>query len=299
MACGHLSRSLTRRHVLLGATAIAANALAAACGGGSSATDTPKPAPTTAAVIPAPIAATSAAPSSPATTVPTAPPTVAPTAAAPAASPVTPSAALAATPVSTSPFIAFVGSSTTRGVGADAGKDYPSQMVALLAPTHYEFVNLGIDNEVSAEFIQRAPQNVDPLYNPTHAKNIVVLWGNLDNAPRTYACGAVPIDKIYDNFATFCKARKAVGWKTVTLTTFRQRNNFAFDEFESGIALNAKLRATWQEFCDTLVDVMADPRLGADGAQNNTQYFRPDGMHMTGDGYAIVAEMVKAAILKL
>lgn len=297
-------RSVARRRVLTGAAAIAATTLVAACGDGSSATDTPKPAPTTIpAATPIPATAPSPAPSVPAVTA-TLLPTPSPTAASPtipatAAPAVAPTAALTATPLSIAPFIAFVGSSTTRGVGADAGKDYPSQSVALLAPTRYDFVNLGIDSEVSAEFVQRAPSNVDPLYSPTRARNIVVLWGNLDNAPRTYARGAVPIERIYDNFVTFCTARKAVGWKTVTLTTFRQRNNYAFDAFESGLALNAKMRATWREFCDALVDVMADPKIGADGAQDNTQYFRPDGMHMTGDGYAVVAAMVKTAILTL
>ena len=77
----HAQRSLiTRRHLLLGATAAALSGLAAACGSGSGATDTPKPAAPTVAP-----AATPIVPSPTAAPVMTATPTTAPTAAATAA----------------------------------------------------------------------------------------------------------------------------------------------------------------------------------------------------------------------
>jgi ABC-type transport system substrate-binding protein len=132
-----LTRYLSRRRFLATSSALAAGAALAACGGGSSATDTPKPQATTggtgATTAPAAPAATSTAPA--ATT------GAAPTTAAAAASP-----ALATTAPATN---AKKGGTLIIGAQADAETLDPHITTALLATRYLQLLH---DNLINRDF---------------------------------------------------------------------------------------------------------------------------------------------------
>src|SRR5262249_39426012 len=55
-------------------------------------------------------------------------------------------------------------------------------------------------------------------------------------------------------------------------------------------ALNISLRATWHTFCDGLVDVAADSRIGVLGEEQQNTYYYTDHIHLNSAGYAILAD---------
>ncbi|MHB8645571.1 MAG: hypothetical protein ACYDAR_07270 [Thermomicrobiales bacterium] len=314
--------SLTRRRLLLGATAIAANALVTACGGGSSATNTPPPAPSP-TTAPTPILATAIPPTAvPAATATLVPPTVAPTV-APTIVPTTPPT-VAATPAATAslsaqavtsrlattttaptlPLIVFAGAGATNGAGLPPLATYPTQTIALLAPAQYDAVNLGMAGPspwTLAIMNDQAPTNIDPLYAASRSKNIVVLF-DFHNDLYT----GVSVEETFARLVTFCQARRKVGFKVVigTLTPgeaippVQGRPSQDYEPVRQGV--NTLIRTNLASFADALADVGADPTIGAPGAAANTKYFqRFDYFRLTPQGASIVAEIVKTAILTL
>ena len=65
------------------------------------------------------------------------------------------------------------------------------------------------------------------------------------------------------------------------------------------VQYGALIRRNWHSFADGIVDVQADPRLGAPGAEHNLVYFNShDFTHLTDVGYAIVGRDAAAAVLR-
>ncbi|MGI8858271.1 MAG: SGNH/GDSL hydrolase family protein [Thermomicrobiales bacterium] len=318
MAGEPLSRSLARRRVLLGAVAIAANALAAACGG--VATSTPQPAPATTAAPPLPATsvptvsatpvASTVAPSVPPTLVPTVSQAIQPTTPPIATAQPAPTAAVtAAIPVSTvgarlptttgtptKPLLVFVGASMVYGLGVQPTETFPAQTIALLAPAMYDAVNLGVMGGVTlAELLPQAPRTIDPLYAASRSKNIIVLGGTND-----LGAGA-SVDEAFAKMVTFCQARRKVGFKIVALTILPNSVPLSGGRtYENERQrYNTSIRTNLTTLADALADVSADPTIGVAGAQMNRVYFQSDGTHPTAKAYSIVAGIVKTAILTL
>ena len=64
------------------------------------------------------------------------------------------------------------------------------------------------------------------------------------------------------------------------------------------VRYDALIRRNWRYFADGIVDVGADPRLGAPGAERNAVYFSAqDFTHLTDAGYAIVGKDAAQAVL--
>ncbi len=141
--------------------------------------------------------------------------------------------------------------------------------------------------------ITEAPKNVDAFYHPAHGKNIVVMWEGTNDLAQ-----GADAEHGYANIVTFCTARKIVGWQAIVLTILpanTTRAGFMADR----LIVNRMIRTHWRTFADVLADVAASPLIGNDGAQNDPRHFTSDGVHMTNDGYAVVAGIVKDAILSL
>ncbi len=314
MTGGLPSRSLARRRVLLGAAAIAANALAVACGGAATSTPPPAPAPTAAPPLPATAAPAASAPTGAPTAAPTAAQAIQPTTPSRVAATVAPTAAptaavTAAIPVSTvgarlptttgtptRPLIVFVGASMVYGLGVQPTETFPSQTVALLAPAMYDAVNLGVMEGVTlAELLPQAPKTIDPLYAANRGTNIVVLGGTND-----LGAGA-SVDEAFAKMVAFCQARRKIGFKVVVLTILPNSVPLSGGRtYENERQrYNTYIRTSLTTFADALADVSADPTIGAAGAQANRTYYQSDGTHPTAKTYSIVAGIVKAAILTL
>jgi lysophospholipase L1-like esterase len=298
-------QSLPRRRVFLGATAIAATTFAAACGSNRTATDTPKSTPVTpiapTTAIPAPTTPTSAATAIASVTTTSPAPTAAatpagtPTAAARSSLPV-PETFVPPTGTPTTPLIVFVGASMVYGLGVQRTETFPAQTIAMLAPATYDAVNLGVMTGITlAELLPLAPKTIDPLYAASRSRNILVLGGTND-----LGAGA-SVDEAFARMVIFCQARRRIGFKVVALTILPNSVPLSGGRtYENERQhYNANIRTELASYADALADVSADPTIGAAGAQLNREYYQSDGTHPTARAYAIVARIVKAAILTL
>jgi lysophospholipase L1-like esterase len=196
----------------------------------------------------------------------------------------------------TTPLILFVGASMVYGLGVPRTETFPAQTMALLAPTMYDAVNLGVMEGVTlAELLPRAPKTIDPLYAASRSKNILVLGGTND-----LGAGAT-VDEAFARMVIFCQARRRVGFKVVVLTILPNSVPLSGGRtYENERQhYNANIRSELASYADALADVSADPTIGAAGAQMNREYYQSDGTHPTAKAYAIVARIVKAAILTL
>jgi hypothetical protein len=302
MAGDPLCRSLTRRRVLVGVTAIAANALAAACGREPSgpidtANTSPTPAPSrvvlVSTLLPSPTP-TLALPLGPVPTPPGAPTPF---------SVVSPVPETFATPPGkpTTPLIVFAGASNVYGERVQRSETFPAQTMALLAPAKYDAVNLGVGLSLAgvADTFEalnaRAATTIDPLYAASRSKNIVVVYDGVNdlyygaNAAETFA-----------RMVTFGQARRHVGWKVVMLTLLPNINMRAGEDYENERqGINANIRTNLASSADALADIGGDPTIGTVvGAKNPDYYANINGL-LTGKGYSIVARYVKDAILTL
>lgn len=308
-----ISGVINRRDLLFCAATTAAAALITACGSGSSATDTPKPAvptvpPTpTAGITPsstvAPIATTAPIPAPAATA-------AAPQTTAAATAVMTPTAIARVVPITTpsatatAPLLMFVGSEATNAPYVNEADGYPGQVIQMLFPTRYDYAKAGISHTTASTLVSQAPKTVDPFYSPARSKNIVVMWEGQSDLYQ-----GVDVEAAYTSLVNFSKARKAFGWKVVILTLPpRALDNLdvvpARAHYEADRqTINTRLRANWSGYADALADVAANPEIGpAETLQNGDVYHvedirGPDTMTIKGKG--IVAKIVAVTIITL
>lgn len=280
MALAPRTRPRTRRRFLGSAATTAIGLLAVACGGTMATPTAPPPPPTVVATVvalpPTPSAGTR-------------PLATAPSVATPTARPVA-----AATPVSTAPFIVFVGDSLTNGLGATGGNTYPQQTLARLQPSLYDAKVVAGNGRSVAVSRDLAATRIDPSYDPVRSKNLVVLQTDLIKDD-------VGVEQTYADTVAFCTARQAVGWQVVVLTLVpRGGGRFGWAAFAADrAALNDTLRASWHGFADALADIAAVPQLSDAAAFTDPRYFNADLAHLTDAGYALMADSVAAAIRTL
>lgn len=276
--------SVTRRHMLLGATAIAINALAAACGQNV-------PATPVATVIPA--AGTRLAPNLATTTVPTAAAALLPTA---TIRPVP--TALATTGTPTTPLIVFAGGALSGGDGVSSTESFAALTIALLAPTKYDAAIEALHQGEFPEWNSYASQWIDPLFARSRSKNLIVLHGGGNDMAQ----GGQSVADAFARMVAYCQDRRSVGWKVVVLTIL-PRTGFlrTGEDFEAERQeFNALMRKNLVRFADGLADIGADPTIGIASARGNWMYYQvANGILPTAAGHRIIAPIVKAAILTL
>lgn len=187
--------------------------------------------------------------------------------------------------------VVFDGDSLT--VGFPAGPAYTDQVLVGLGWI-FEAYNIGIPGQKISEIVVNSPAKVDPLYD-AGMTNILVVWaGTNDLATGATAAAA------YANLVAYCQARRAVGFKVVVATMLPRTytGDAVGTETQRG-SFNTSIRNGWATFADRLADLAADTTIGDAGDQNNVTYYDADKAHMTTAGYAIVAGIVKAAVLAL
>ena len=191
--------------------------------------------------------------------------------------------------------LVFDGNSLTAGVGASSSaKNYPNQVIRILGAlpsSGLSFFNFGVPSQTTTMMSDDAGSQIDPLSPGAGRRGIVVAW----EITNDLYFGATAEDA-YQHFLNYCQARRAAGWKVIALTILpRTAGQAPLDFEENRMVINERIRSHYIEFADGLADVAQDSRLNN---PENTQYFT-DRVHLTDEGYAIVARAVADSIKAL
>jgi hypothetical protein len=110
-----------------------------------------------------------------------------------------------------------------------------------------------------------ASQAVDPLFLPQSTGNVVAIWaGTNDNSPNAEA-----------GLQGYCNQRRVFGWKCFVITMISRNGEDAFKN-----TYDTWMRQNWTQFADGLIDIAADPNLGADNAFASANFFiQAAGIH--------------------
>lgn len=196
-------------------------------------------------------------------------------------------------PHNTDEIIVFDGDSLTAGTQSSDLKywAYPEQLSRLYSTGPPKIVNIGIGGQQIQNVTAAAEAKTQLSHNIASTDKKLVFWmgsNDLNNA-RTGA-------QVWTDIETYVATVKATYPTAVIigLTVLERGDNSGSEETERA-ALNALILGTSAADggFDYTVDLTADARL-AD--PTNTLYFDVDGIHLNDDGYAVVAELVKAQL---
>ena len=181
--------------------------------------------------------------------------------------------------------------------GATAGSEYPTVAtgsVYAASNVFWTFHNLAVNGSQISSLTSRASAT-DAYYKSTNSKNLIVVWAGTNDI----VLGGVSGTTAYNSLVTYCQARQATGWKVIVLTMLpRQENTIPTFEAQK-VAFNNLVVANWATFADGLANVAADSRIGDAGDDADTTYYNVDRIHLNDAGYAVVAGIVKDAIVAL
>lgn len=162
---------------------------------------------------------------------------------------------------------------------------------ASVTPLAYGASTWGVSGATVADLITSAPTVIDPLYTSVLGKNIVVIWGGVNDA----AAGASAAT-IWSRLQTYCLARRAAGFKVILCTEI-DCQSAALDlvSWHTVLwpALLTLIRAGWASVADGLADTGANANLQD---ATNATYFNADKVHLTATGYGVVAGIVAAQV---
>lgn len=188
--------------------------------------------------------------------------------------------------------IVFDGDSLTFGYSVQSNRgfvNYPTQLITLLPDAAaWRFVNFGISGQTFTTMNTNAAANVDPFYSGSYTKNICVAWGGTNDMTTGGASAA----DTYDQAKTYWAARRLAGWKVIAITMLPNISEPKRTDFNNLVRSDSSLY-------DALADVETIPAIGATGAASDTTYFAADGLHMNEVGYALLAGLVKTAVLSI
>ncbi len=191
--------------------------------------------------------------------------------------------------------IIFDGDSLTSGTGSTDGQNYPFQTLSALNANAAVFCHHNdgtAGHEVSA-MAASASANIDKRFK-AGLNNIVVCWGGTNDL--YFEASA---ETVYGRIVNYCQARRNAGFKAVVATILPRSNAGTPAGFNAArLTLNTSIRDNWATFADALADLAANATIGDAGDEQNIIYYT-DLVHMTNAGYAIVAGIVKDAILTL
>lgn len=187
--------------------------------------------------------------------------------------------------------IIFDGNSLTRGccAGDMNARNYPLQLVRSLGDSYISY-NFSVVGQTTGEMLRDAAQEIDSLRRGRDraAPEILVMWEGTNDLH--YGASA---QDAYERIARYASGRQKAGYKVIVLTLLPRHYENADSDFEARRQeVNALLRLNWREFADGIADVAADERIGDAGDELDTDYYE-DGVHMTEEGYALIARTVR------
>ncbi len=181
------------------------------------------------------------------------------------------------------PTIVYVGDSLTAG---EKGT-YPYTHYINLQPWHgkpWVSFNIGVGGKRLTEMAADADRTLN--LKRGFGLNVAVIWGGTNDLAGHHGTPA----EIFAVLRDFARGERRLGFKVFVMTMI-SRDGAEGDKN----AYNALIRANWAGFADGLIDLAAEPALGADGAFRNP-VFSGDGVHLADKGYAWVGALAQGAI---
>jgi len=189
------------------------------------------------------------------------------------------------------------GENASSGLGTATGTTYPGVLARTLGPA-WRVTNIGTGGWPIGAMVGEAPQKVDPLFDPHLPQNVLIVFAGTNNLGG----GHKSAQAAFGELTAYCRARHAAHpWRILVVTppVAAYPRVYPADFDAQMVQYDALIRRNWRSFADGIVDVQADPRLGAPGAERNPAYFSAqDFTHLTDAGYAIVGRDAAAAVLR-
>lgn len=182
------------------------------------------------------------------------------------------------------------GDSLTLGTGATNGLSYPSQLWTLRGGVMSDApFNFGVSGQTIATSVTNVAK-VDNLYNAANAKNVAILWSGINDVANGVAAATV-----YNNIASWCTGRKALGFKVV-VCTLPACGTLTGAQETVRQTVNASIVSNAATIANGLADLAANSHFDAQADTADTTYYNADTVHLTNAGYGIVAGIISAAI---
>ena len=186
--------------------------------------------------------------------------------------------------------------SPNHGTATDT--TYPAVLARTLGPA-WRVRSLGTGGWNFGPLTGEAPTKIDPLFDPHLAENVLIIFGGTNDLGGARESAGTAFGRL----TAYCRARKAAHpWRILVVTppVAAYPRVYPADFDAQMVQYAALIRRNWRAFADGIVDVQADPRLGAPGAEYNPAYFNSrDFTHLTDAGYALVGKDAAAAIVRL
>lgn len=174
---------------------------------------------------------------------------------------------------------------------------FPSQLQTLLG-NQYKVLNYGQGGVTFEGMLKNYDGSIAGLRTTVlYDKTFLTVWEGTNSLTKTPKCWANSEDtsaSAYDQCRRICLKGKASGFKVIVMTTLPYMGGDSVNNL-SRDSLNTLLKANWNSFADTIVDVCADTNIGTFNKCDPLYYI--DCTHMTQLGYGIVANMVYTAII--
>jgi len=189
------------------------------------------------------------------------------------------------------------GENASSGLGTATGTTYPAVLARTLGPA-WRVTNVGTGGWTFNLLTGEAPRKVDPLFDPHLTENVLIIFGGTNDLGGAHESAKTAFGKL----TAYCRARKAAHpWRILVVTppVAAYPRVYPADFDAQMVQYGAFIRRNWRSFADGIVDVQADPRLGAPGAERNPVYFNSrDFTHLTDAGYALVGQDAAAAVVR-
>lgn len=183
--------------------------------------------------------------------------------------------------------VALWGESVLADYFQDAGQGSVDQLRALL-PSGAVIVNQAWPSQTDAQMASNYTQEVSWLYNAQNPCNILVM-----NPALNGIASGESVATVEGNISSFVAAAQATGWKVAVMTEISRKN---YDT--QGQAISAWIRANVPALGGLVIDVAADPLLGATGAFANGAVFQQfDQIHLTDAGAAEEAGIIANTLI--